>query len=294
MKLFGVKNKKSKSQKARPRKSVVPLWRRPWALPGAILLVVVMLGGGGWWAVKSGQADIWANQAKWRMIALSGRLGFTVQDILVTGRHETEQEDLLKAVRLARGAPILAFDLDAARKRVEALPWVRRAVVQRKLPGTIYLQIEERKPLALWQHNRRFALIDAQGVVITRRHLERFSKLLVVVGEKAPKHAVEIIKVLNSETALLPKVKAAVWVGERRWNIRMAGDIDVRLPEDSPLEAWRRLAEYERKHGVLKRDVTVLDLRQPDRLIVRTKSEPADAADHESVGAPNGTRGRKT
>ncbi|MEX2449696.1 MAG: cell division protein FtsQ/DivIB [Rhodospirillales bacterium] len=286
MKFFGFKNKKTKSRKAPPRKRVVPVWRRAWALPGAIVLVLALSAGGGWWAVESGQAGQWANQAKWRMIALSGRLGFTVQDILVSGRSETEQKELLKAVRLARGAPILAFDLDAARKRVEALPWVRRAIVRRMLPDTIYLRIEERKPLALWQHKGRFALIDDRGVVITRKNLGRFPNLLVVVGEKAPRHAFGIVEVLAGEPALLAKVKAAVWVGDRRWNIRLTGGIDVRLPEDSPAEAWRRLAEYDHKHGVLDRNVTVLDLRQPDRLIVRTKSHPA--------GMTGGGPGRET
>ena len=64
-------------------------------------------------------------------------------------------------------------------------------------------------------------------------------------------------------------VKAAVRVGGRRWNLRLEGDIDVRLPELDTAAAWARLAEYEKTHRVLERDVQVLDLRQPDRLIVR-------------------------
>lgn len=286
MKFFSFTSKQTKSKKGQPRKRVVPLWRRPWAVPAFAAVMISIFSGSAWWAVETGQAERWSSQAKWQVIAVTGRLGFTVQDILVEGRRETKQKDLLKAIRLARGAPIFAFDLDAARQRVEALPWVRQAVVQRKLPDTIYLKIHERKPLALWQHNRRFSLIDETGTVIARQRISRFSNLLVVVGKKAPKHASEIIKILSAEPVLRKKVKAAVWIGDRRWNIRLKDGIDVRLPEDNPAGAWQRLAEYNRKHDVLNRDVKVLDLRQPDRLIVRTRAQPANS--------PRAQKGRET
>ncbi len=69
-------------------------------------------------------------------------------------------------------------------------------------------------------------------------------------------------------------VEAAVRVGGRRWNLRLKGDIDVRLPEDDAAGAWTRLAEYEKTHQVLERDVRILDLRLPDRLIIRKPPRP--------------------
>jgi len=77
---------------------------------------------------------------------------------------------------------------------------------------------------------------------------------------------------------LMRRVKAAVRVGGRRWNLRLEGDIDVRLPEDNAAAAWTRLAEYEKTHQVLERDVRILDLRLPDRLIVRKPPRPARPA----------------
>ena len=68
---------------------------------------------------------------------------------------------------------------------------------------------------------------------------------------------------------LMRRVSAAVRVGGRRWNIRLDNGIDVRLPEENPALAWARLAEYERIHKVLAKDIGVLDLRLPDRLIVQ-------------------------
>ena len=137
------------------------------------------------------------------------------------------------------------------------------------LPDTILINVEERRPVAIWQHDGNFALIDDNGEVILRKGLDRFADLIVVVGDDAPRHATRLLETLGMAPELVPWVRAAVWVGGRRWNLRLKGDIDVRLPEIDPAGAWKRLAEYEKAHGVLERDVQVLDLRLPDRLIVR-------------------------
>jgi cell division protein FtsQ len=252
----------------------VPLWRSRKVRGTLIALLVVLAAGGGWRMWQSGWVPGAIDKAKWKMIALSSDLGFKVDEILVIGRRETAQKDLLAAVRLARGAPILAFDLQAARKRIEALPWIKTASVERMLPDTVLLKIEERQPLALWQYKGAFALIDSNGEVILKTGLERFSDLIVVVGRDAPGQAAELLKTLAAESELMDQVKAAVRIGGRRWNLRLKNDIDVRLPEEDTAKAWARLAEYEKTHRVLERDVQILDLRIPDRLIVRKVRKP--------------------
>lgn len=262
------------SKRGQPRPRVVPFWRSRMLRACLLLLLAVLAAGGGWRLWQSGWVPDAIEKAKWKTIAASTRLGFKVDEILVVGRHETTRRDLLEAVRLARGAPILAFDLDAARRRIETLPWIKTASVERMLPSTVLLNVSERRPLALWQHKGRFALIDTDGEVILRKDLERFADLLVVVGADAPEHTAQLLQTLAAEPQLMALVKAAVRVGGRRWNLRLEGDIDVRLPERDAAAAWTRLAEYERTHRVLERDVQILDLRIPDRLIVRKVPKP--------------------
>ena len=140
----------------------------------------------------------------------------------------------------------------------------------------------ERRPLALWQHEKRYALIDGEGDVIVTERLEPFSDLIVVVGRNAPPHAAELVDALDRQPELRRRVKAAVWVGDRRWNVRLEGGVDVRLPERDAAAAWARLADYQRRHRILERDVEILDLRFPDQVIVRragTREEEPPVAD---------------
>lgn len=214
-----------------------------------------------------------------RAIEASAMLGLTVSNIEVEGRETTDAATIMAALSAHRGTPILSVSPSRARAQLEALPWVRSAAIERRLPGTLHVRLVERKPLAVWQHGGKQELIDRDGTVIPVSDLSRFARLPTVVGEDAPRHAAALIDMLGGEPELAARVSAAVRVGERRWNLRIDNAIDVMLPEADPAAAWAHLAQLERTSGVLKRDVQVVDMRLPDRLVVRVNAAPAkDAA----------------
>lgn len=252
-----------------PRRRARPLWRRRKVLFSVAAAVLAAILGVGWWVVDSGQLALATNHLRQEMIALSAKSGLTVQEVLVTGRSNASRDSILGALRLARGEPMLAFDPHEAKVRIEALPWVKHATVLRRLPDAVMVRLQERNAVALWQNHGKFHLIDDRGEVILVDTLEVYSDFLVVVGEDAPRYASELLHVLGSQIGLMGRVRSAVRVGGRRWNLRLDNDIDVRLPEIDVSAAWARLAEYERTHDILARDISVLDLRLPDRLIVR-------------------------
>ena len=264
------RKKKQKSQGVAPRPRVRPMWRRAWVAPLVAGVVMGSFAGGSWWAYSSGNAAKGIEKVRWSAISATVTMGFRVNEVMVSGRQQTEREILVKALNVARGAPILAFDIADAKRRVEALPWVRASTIERMLPDTILISIVEREPLALWQLDSKLHLIDAEGEVILNDGLENYSDLLMVVGNGAETEASALIALIGTEPALMQQVKAATWIGSRRWNVHLKGDIVVRLPEDDAQSAWTRLAEYHKNHRVLDKNVTVLDLRIPDRLIVKT------------------------
>ena len=203
----------------------------------------------------------------------SAAFGFAVEDVLVSGRQRTTQQSILETLGLARGVPILAIDAQAGRQRLEALPWVASATVARRLPNVIRIELVERQPMALWQHKGEVTVIDTEGKVIPQAVPGRFAMLPLVVGADAPAHTAELLAMLSAEPSLRPLVTAAVRVSGRRWNLKLKGGIDVRLPEVEAAQAWAELARMEREHRVLAREVVAIDLRLSDRLILRMAPE---------------------
>ncbi len=124
--------------------------------------------------------------------------------------------------------------------------------------------------MAVWQLDGRLSVIDETGSVVPGAEPRDFAHLMLVVGADAPEHSATLLELLDSEPELKGRVSAAVRVGGRRWNLLFDGGIEVRLPEENAETAWAELARIQREHGVLERDVATIDLRLPDRLVVRT------------------------
>jgi len=255
-------------------------WRRlaslrPSARAAKIALALTALsvgGGAGTWAWFHGApemvADLREDTAR-AVLNASARAGLAVTDVRIEGRVETDARDVRAVLDARKGAPILAFDPYAAKAELEKLSWVRRATVERRLPGTILVQLDERIPLALWQRQGRFTVIDSEGREIAGTDPARFADRPVVVGDDAPEHAAALVALLETEPALMKRINAAVRVGGRRWNLRLDNGIDVNLPETNAGAAYERLAQLARDNGLIDRDLVAVDLRLPDRLILR-------------------------
>jgi cell division protein FtsQ len=209
------------------------------------------------------------------LLSTTAALGLVLTDIEVEGRATTDTATILAALDAHAGTPILLINPARARAQLETLPWVRSATIERRLPGTIYVCLVERRPLAVWQHDTKQELIDRDGTVIPVTDLSRFAKLPTIVGgDGARLGAAELIDMLASEPDLAARVTAAVRVGDRRWNLRIDNAIEVLLPEDDTAGAWAKLAQLERTSRLLQRDVQAVDLRLPDRLVMRV-NDPA-------------------
>jgi len=209
-----------------------------------------------------------------RVFALTARCGLAVGNVQVEGRGRASRAAVLNAIAVTRGTPILAVDPAEAKQRLEAVPWIRSASVERRFPDTLHIRLVERQPLAFWQRHGKLVLIDRDGVVIPTDRLGQFGNLIVLVGPDAPAHGAALIDVLATEPALAAHVAAAVRMGGRRWNLHLDNNVDIALPEDDAAAAWRRLAQLERSDGILEREIQEVDLRLPDRLVVRTVTEP--------------------
>jgi cell division protein FtsQ len=258
------------------RRPPQPRWLPPPTYIAAALLGLALIAGLTSWVIGGGFRDA-LNGMNQRLLAWSGQTGLVVRKVVVEGRRWTPPEALRTQLDIRLGMPLLAVDTAAAKDRLETLAWVERASVARLLPDAVQIRLLERQPLALWQRDGRFEVIDRAGAVIEGAlddHPEEYGHLRVLVGDGAPQEAALLFALLSTEPALSSRVVAATRVGERRWNVHLDHDVEVWLPEQDVLGAWRALAEKARDDALLERAVSVIDLRfLPDRL--RLRLDPA-------------------
>ena len=216
---------------------------------------------------------------------VTANFGLRVADVRIEGRANTPEPLLRAAIGVKPGDPILGFSVEQARERIEKLSWVEHATVERRLPNLIVVAVQERRPFAVWQNQGKFVLIDRAGQVVTDSNVADFRQLPLVVGAGAPEAAAPLIDALTERPALQARVVAAVRVGERRWNLLLKSGMTVMLPEGHEAVALERLVALDQDHKLLERPLQFVDLRLPDRLVVRAKADAVAVPPKDPRGA---------
>jgi cell division protein FtsQ len=193
--------------------------------------------------------------------------GFGIDDVKIAGHRETSELAVLEKLEL--GGSLIGFDVGAAQERVSDLPWVERAAVRKFYPNALVVEIVERRPFALWQRDGEVFLVDRGGTEIVPLEDGRFAGLPLLVGEGANDRVADFVGTIQAEPEVAARMRAAVLVAGRRWDLHLDNPVTVKLPERNLRGALAQLAKLDAERRLLARDVIVVDLRLPDRITVR-------------------------
>lgn len=130
---------------SRRRRSVARGKRRRWAIAGISVAGVAVC--------------VWA--AFWSPL-------LAVRHVRVVGGEHTSARDIAEAASLSTDDNLLLVSTTEIAERTESLPWVMDAQVDRKLPGTIVVHVEERRPAMVLSLGTGGWTVDRAGHVLGR------------------------------------------------------------------------------------------------------------------------------
>lgn len=239
-------------------------------------------------AYSQGFTDSWSNAAWEKALTLSVNSGFALEKIKTEGQNKTPEGAILEVLGISEGDALFGMDMATLSTRVEALPWISRAVVSRELPATIKVFVIEREPYARWQIDGELVLVDESAAVIRGAKTSDYAHLPFVVGPGAPEAASALFNLLATTPDLSQKVVAAVRVGQRRWDLEFDNGMRLKLPEQSDTygeaEAWAAFINLTVEKDIMALDVAEADLRLPDRIIMRLTPEGQEAFENKDQG----------
>ncbi|MDO9489062.1 MAG: FtsQ-type POTRA domain-containing protein [Sphingomonadaceae bacterium] len=255
------------------RLPVAPRSLRRW-VGGAVAALVAVGGVTALWLMELPQ------QAWFETARSVGEAGFEVRHVEVTGLKNMAKLPVYGAALNGPTNSMLLIDLDDIRTQLQALPWVADASVGRRLPDTLVIDIVERKPLAIWQHQRKLAVVDREGKILDTKRIERFAALPLIVGPRANLQAHPLMAMLADFPEVQQRVDSAIWIGDRRWDLRLKSGETLALPEGyaAATGALKQFQKMEQDNGLLDRGFVRFDLRLPDRMVVRISGEPGAQA----------------
>ncbi|ACB24347.1 MULTISPECIES: cell division protein FtsQ/DivIB [Methylobacterium] len=226
--------------------------------------------------VASGRYDAFVAE-QGRPLDIAARVaGFGVERVTISGISRMYEREVLAAAGIDWRSSVPFLDVNDVRERLLRVPLIAQASVRKIYPNEIAITQVEREPAALWQKNGEINVIAADGTVIDAMRDDRYASLPLVVGEDANTKLPEYLALIAAAGPLAERIKAGTYVSGRRWTLKFDG-IDVRLPEADPAAALARLVRFEREAHLLEKDIIAVDLRMPDRLVVRLTEEAAAA-----------------
>ncbi|PDP88789.1 cell division protein FtsQ [Glycomyces fuscus] len=203
-------------------------------------------------------------------LLLGSRL-LVVRDVAVTGLDRVPSEEVVAAVGVPTGTPLIRVDLDRSVERAEALPLVESAEVTRGWPATLEVEVVERRPQLAVRAGEEYRLVDGDGVRIEDAPSRPDAYPLVrvtgeVEGNEAVRAAADIVE--RAPDSLISRIRLI--------DATDPEEISIELVEDALVE-WGSPEETARKSDVLRvllgehppQADRVYDVSTPDLAIVR-------------------------
>ena len=243
-----------------------------WGLPVACIAF-----GAGIWAADEDRREALVEAATEMRSQIQQRPEFMVDLMAIEGASDEVAADLRDILPI--DFPLSSFDLDleAIRARAEELDAVSEASVRVLAGGILELTVTERVPAIVWRRRDGLELLDAEGhrVASLAARSDR-SDLPLVAGGGADNAIPEAMALMEAARPIDGRIRGLLRVGARRWDVVLDRDQRILLPEDAPVPALERVIALDEVRDLFARDLTVIDMRNPDRPTLRMGTEAAD------------------
>lgn len=244
---------------------------------GITMTLLLLIGSCGLGIVKGGHLQDFITAISDARNAMANSAGFRITSVVINGRKQLSQDEILAIGGVSGRSSLLFLDADDVRDKLKANPWIADATVLKLYPGQLLIEITERKAFALWQEAGRLSVIADDGALLEPYVSRRFLSLPLVVGKGAETQARDFLALLARYPQVNSVTKAAIYVGERRWNLRLKDGLDVRLPEQDVGNALAALSKLDKDDRLFSKDIVAIDMRLPDRLVVQLSDDAAKA-----------------
>jgi cell division protein FtsQ len=259
------------------RRVFVRLSEPPLRHIGLMLLISLFAGTGAYGAMRGGHAEVLGSAMHEAGDAVARGFGLGIVQAEISGNRYLSREEILDRAGITTQTSLLLLDAEGVRAVLKEDARVAEASVRKLYPDRLEIAIEEREGYARWQRAGKTHLIARDGTVLESDIGGKAVDLPLVVGTGAEKRAAAFLELIARFPSVKEATRAGIFVAERRWNLLLKNGIDVRLPEEDPALALERLVTLDKAKQIMTRDVTVIDLRVPDRVTVGLTDETAAA-----------------
>lgn len=200
--------------------------------------------------------------------------GLKIDQLAIENATKLQEGEIYEALNVELPSSIILLDRDLLREKMSVFDEVGDSSFRFGFDGTLYIGLKPRNPRMIYMNGDEMITVDQEGHRV--EHLKDRSErkeLFVISGEGAVEAAPEALKIIKALQPYASRIRGLMRMGSRRWDIILVNDARLKLPAENPLDALSLILIEHQKTDVLNRDISVFDMRNPERPILRLNTQ---------------------
>ena len=135
------------------------------------------------------------------------------------------------------GSSIFLLPLDQINDSIKENNWVKEIYLNTNYKDTLFIRIEEYKPIGIYFFNEKYFVFDENGKIIDQIYITDFThqSLLIFKGNSSNLKANSLINILkNNDFEKKYQIESLEFINKRRWDINLYSDVKLMLSEEDP------------------------------------------------------------
>ena len=214
--------------------------------------------------------DYLINKLEDVLISFSVYTENTLKEVYITGRINESKINILDAINVTLGDPLLNINLENIRENLNKLSWVKDSSIYLLSFGQLEIEIYEYIPFGKYTDiNNTTFLINKSGIKFKEININEFGDLFTLYGKDALLKVKELPLIINTLKYFNFNVLKIERIDSRRWNIYLKKGFLIKLPNIDAINSLDALNKLD--NHIDYNNLTFIDLRIKDRISLKYK-----------------------
>jgi len=202
----------------------------------------------------------------------SNKYNYNLSKIEINNLDNIERDDILIYLKPYKNKSIFLVPLNKITENIKQITWVKNIKIKNDFKNTLYLSVDEEEPLGVYVNNNQNILFSKNLIILEIiKNDEKYFNLIRFYGKNSIYKSKKLISDL--ENFSLSDVKSAIFIENRRWNLKLKNLITLKLPENNIKKAF---ANYKKIYANLSnkelKDMESIDLRIKNQAIIKYRN----------------------
>ena len=170
------------------------------------------------------------------------------------------------------GSSIFLLPLDQINDSIKENNWIKEIYLNTNYKDTIFIRIEEYKPIGIYFFNEKYFVFDEIGKIIDQINITdlKHQSLLIFRGNSSNLKANSIINILkNNDFEKKYQIESLEFINKRRWDINLYNNVKIMLSEENPNKSIQNFIMIQNKLSEMDiNNIKAYDLRNLKKTIL--------------------------